>query len=140
MCNTILIRSTLHKLEFLDLPIPQTADTTATCRWVWLLLPALILVLAILSAFIISTDHFSTLSNALGPSRPPLPHSLLEYQRYLIDYYSDHYLSTLHSLHNCQHNVDLPIPGPPSINTNLAAFLMPFRSPILFIFTGEFRF
>ena len=91
VCNTILIRSTLHKLEFLDLPIPQTADTTATCRWVWLLLPALILVLAILSAFIISTDHFSTLSNALGPSRPPLPHSLLEYQRYLIDYYSDHY-------------------------------------------------
>ena len=56
----------------------------------WLILPALILVLAILSAFIISTD-FSTLSNALSLSRSPLPHSLIEYQRYLIDYYSDHY-------------------------------------------------
>ena len=53
---------------------------------------ALILVLAILSALTSSPLIISfTLSNALGPSRPPLPHSLLEYQRYLIDYYSDHY-------------------------------------------------
>ena len=69
------------------MPTPQ-AETTPTSRWVRLIL---ILVLAILSVFIISADHFSTLSNALGPSRPPLPYSLLEYQRYLIDYYSYHY-------------------------------------------------
>ena len=73
------------------MPTPR-ADTTTTSRWVWSILPALILVLALLSAFIISTDHFLTLSNAqLGPSRLPLPESLIEYQRYLIDYYSDHY-------------------------------------------------
>ena len=69
------------------MPTPQ-AETTPTSRW---LISVLILVLAILSLFIISTHHFSRPSNALGPSRPPLPHSLLEYQRYLMDYYSDHY-------------------------------------------------
>ena len=44
-----------------------------------------------MSVFIISNDHTTTLSNDLGLSRSPLPDSLLEYQRYLMDYYSDHY-------------------------------------------------
>ena len=63
-----------------------------TRKWVWLILPALILVLAILSAFIISAyTYHSTLSDAQHLSRPPLPYSLIKYKRYLKHYYSDHY-------------------------------------------------